>query len=333
MKEKKTYRIRNWSEYNRALVNRGSVTLWIDEASVQGWLTGELSGGRGASCFYGAAAIECALMVQSVFHLPLRATQGFLESVFELMGLALPVPDSSTLSRRRVSLQVSLQRLSRHMKCLSAEEGVHLVVDGTGLKIYGEGEWKVKKHGVGKRRRWLSVSLGIDALNGEIVACRSGHNVHSDKPALPHLLNEAAQVAGPVLSVRGDGAYDAGSCYASLAEHGARALIPPMRRAQLRKEAVYAARNANVQRIRELKKHLAGSGTAQERLSAARQAWKEEVGYHKRSRVETSMMQMKTIFGAGVSARGEKAQAVEVRVRCKALNRMMSLGRPHSQAA
>ena len=206
-------------------------------------------------------------------------------------------------------------------------------MDGTGLKVYGEGEWKVKKHGAGKRRRWLSVSLGVDANNGEIVACRSGHNVHSDKPALPHLLDEAAQVAGQVWSVRGDGAYDADSCYAAIARHGARALIPPMRRAKLRKEGVYAARNENVERIQALKKSLPRSRqSAQERLSAARRAWKEEVGYHKRSRIETTMMQMKTIFGAGVSARGEKAQSVEVRVRCKALNRMMQLGRPQSEA-
>lgn len=337
MKEKNTYRIRNWSDYNKALVHRGSVTFWIDESSVAGWVCTELSGRRGASCVYSAAAIECALMVQSVFHLPLRATAGFIASLFELMGLSLPVPNYTTLSRRRASLQVALQRLSRRLAVLCAStgvgEGVHLVVDGTGLKIYGEGEWKVKKHGTFQRRRWLSVSLGIDAHSGEIVACRSGHDVHSDKPALPHLLDEAAQVAGPLHSVRGDGAYDAGSCYAAIARHGAQALIPPMRRAQLRPEEVYAARNENVVRIRALKKLVPYAGySAGERLSAARRAWKAEVGYHKRSRIETTMMQIKTIFGDRVSARSEAAQAVEVRVRCKALNRMMSLGRPHSQA-
>lgn len=331
MKEKKQYRLRNWNEYNGALVKRGSVRLWLDEASVEAWLTTSRSGRRGASAFYSAGAIECALMVQSVFHLPLRATQGFMESLFGLMGLSLPVPNYTTLCRRRVGLSVTLQRLCAQVQ--GASEGVHLVVDGTGLKMFGEGEWKVKKHGADKRRRWVSVSLGIDAHSGEIVACRSGHNVHSDKPALPPLLDEAAQVAGRVLSVRGDGAYDAASCYAAIARHGARALIPPMRRAQLRGEEVYAARNENVRRIRELQKQLARRGDSrQERLSAARAAWKEEVGYHKRSRIETTMMQMKTLFGAGVSARGEAAQAVEVRVRCKALNRMMSLGRPHSQA-
>lgn len=331
MKKKKTYRIRNWSDYNKALVNRGSLTLWVDESSVQGWLNTDLSGRRGASYFYCAAAIECALMVQSVFGLPLRATQGFVQSLFALMGLALPVPNYSTLSRRRAGLSVRFEPLGAG----ASAGGVHLVVDGTGLKIYGEGEWKVKKHGVtaGKRRRWLSVSLGIDAHTGEIVACQSGHNVHRDKPALPHLLDEAAQVRGGVCSVRGDGAYDAGSCYAALARHGARALIPPMRRAKMRPEEVYAARNENLRRIRALKKRIPYAGySARERLSAARDAWKAEVDYHKRSRIETTMMQMKTIFGAGVSARGEKAQAVEVRVRCKALNRMMNLGRPNSQA-
>ncbi len=135
MKEKKTYRIRNWSEYNKALVKRGSVTLWVDTASLESWLNTLPSGRRGASCLYSSAAIECALMVQSVFGLPLRATQGFLESIFELMGLVLPIPDYTTLSRRRVSLAVKLKRLTSRWQGLSGQAGVHLVVDGTGLKI------------------------------------------------------------------------------------------------------------------------------------------------------------------------------------------------------
>jgi hypothetical protein len=314
VKKKTSYRVRNWGEYNAALVGRGRVTFWIDAQAAARWLEAKSSGKRGASCLYSSAAIECVLLVASVYGLSLRGAQGFVESIFALMGLPLPVPHYSTLCRRRKTLQVNLRANAG-----ANAGGLHLVVDGTGLKVYGEGEWKVRKHGWCKRRQWLNVQVGLDRESQQIVAVASREHAWSDKSGLPLVLD---QVKGPLASVTGDGAYDARSCYEAIAARGARAIIPPFRRAQHRREKVYASRNAAVARIRELE------AQGQE----GRKRWKEEVGYHKRSRIETTMMQLKTIFGDTVSARTIASQECEVRVRCLALNRMMSLGMPQSVA-
>ncbi len=144
-KQKQRYRVRNWSEYNEALVKRGGLTVWIEEAALLKWLEAQKSGRRGASLTYSDAAIEAILLLKAMYHLPLRAAQGFVGSILKLMGLALPVPHYSTLSRRQGGLELEMPRLG-HGGALP------LVVDSTGCKVYGEGEWKVRVHGKSKRR-------------------------------------------------------------------------------------------------------------------------------------------------------------------------------------
>ena len=130
--KKQQYRVRNWSEYKAALVRRGSLTVWLEEASLSGWIEQERSGRRGASWTYSEAAIEAVLLLKAVYHLPLRGAQGFAASVLELMGLSLPTPHYSTLSRRQVGLELVMPRLR-------SGGAIHLVVDSTGCKVYGEG--------------------------------------------------------------------------------------------------------------------------------------------------------------------------------------------------
>lgn len=320
MKTKKQYRVRNWREYNAALKQRASLTLWVDEAALSVWLESGRSGQRGASRLYSDCAIECALMVQEVYHLTLRGAQGFLSSIFQSMKVALPVPDYTTLCRRRQSAQLSVA--ASVSASASASGGLHLVVDSTGFKIYGEGEWKVRKHGWCYRRTWRSLHLGIDAHSGQIVAAVVSEPRFTDKKALPLLLD---QVECEIHSVTGDGAYDGKGCYEAIASREAEAIIPPFRNARQRKEDVYAPRNAALQRIRELQ---AQGYDAHE----ARARWKEEVGYHQRSRIETTMMQLKTIFGDKLSSHDFQAQANQSFIRCMALNRMMQLTMPHSVA-
>ena len=148
MKEQKkqSYPVRNWREYNAALVERGSLTVWLDESASLGWLQGEKCGRRGASLTYSATAIQAILLLKAVYHLPLRAAQGFATSVLRLMGLTLPVPHFSTLSRRQIGLELRLPLARRRNN-----EALHLVVDSTGCKVYGEGEWKVR---VESARAW-----------------------------------------------------------------------------------------------------------------------------------------------------------------------------------
>lgn len=313
-KQKQQYRVGNWSEYNAALVKRGSLTVWLDESALGGWMEPHRSGRRGASRTYSQAAIQAILLLKTVYHLPLRGAQGFVESILKLMGLSWPVPHYSTLSRRQVGLQLEMSRL-RH------GEAIHLVVDSTGCKVYGEGEWKVRTHGKSKRRTWRKLHLGVNEQNGEIVAAVLSSNSVSDGEALPMILE---QVEEPVAQLSGDGGYDKRPCYEALQERQAaqgqplKVTIPPRRGARIwrhgNSRAQRLARDENVRAIRQ----------------KGRQRWKQESGYHRRSLAETAMFRYKRIVGDKLQAREFSRQCTEAFVGVVMLNRMTALGMPQS---
>jgi IS5 family transposase len=281
MKKKSTFRIRNWSEYNASLKQRGSLTIWVNSDATANWTTDELSGEPGASPTYTDLAIETMATVQAIFSLPGRQTQGFLQSLFELMKLNLPVPDHSTLSRRRRDLEITLP-----VKNLS--ESVHLVIDSTGVKVYGEGEWKVRQHGIGKRRTWRKLHFCSDEATLEIVSAVASTNDVSDAEALPDLLQD---VPVEIEQVSADGAYDQRKCYDTLNKHGAKAVIPPRKGAKIWQHANSKAdrhsRDENLRRIRKV----------------GRKEWKRESNYHRRSLAETQVFRFKTIFGDRLQTR------------------------------
>lgn len=243
----------------------------------------------------------------SVMQLAGRQTEGFVESLFRLMGVELSVPDHSTISRRLGKLSVSLP-------VIEGEGGRHVVVDSTGVKVYGEGEWKVRQHGYSKRRTWQKLHLGVDEATGEILAAVvSTHNV-SDGEVLGDILDA---IEGDIEVVSADGAYDKRTCYDEIEKHGAQANIPPREDAQYwPKEGETHARNRNLKQIEAL----------------GRADWKRESGYHRRSLAETMMFRFKTIFGNTCSRRTFDNQAVELLLACAALNRMTHLGMPDSYA-
>ena len=217
------YRIRNWREYNRALINRGRLTVWFDEQGIIAWRNTAPAAGPGAPRLYADLAIECALVLKSVYHLSLRAAQGFLSSVVELMQLALPLPDYSTVSRRQGVLSVRSTVTPRRSPR-------HIVIDATGLKVYGAGEWRVYKHRVSCRRTWRKLHLGVDERTKEIVAVElTGSRVHDSQP-LPALLN---QIPDPIAQVSGDGAYDTRACYEAVLMRGATPTFVPRCTAKL----------------------------------------------------------------------------------------------------
>ena len=302
-----TYRIRNWKQYNDALVNRGSLTLWVDQATLRAWRY-QGPARRGAQFEYSDLAIECLLTLRAVYHLTLRATEGFARSLFGLMRLDLPVPDYSTLCRRSATVRVTLPK--------KAQGPLHLVIDSTGLKVYGEGEWKVRQHGYSRRRTWLKLHLAVDPRTHEIQAAMVSEPGVTDAEMVPPLLG---QVDNPVESASADGAYDRQGVYDALGGRSARAVIPPRRDAKVKRHGNSSgprlARDENLRRIRKV----------------GRSAWKKESGYHERSLVETAMFRMKTIFGDGVSSRTEARQATEAGVRCRALNIMTHQGMPRSE--
>jgi hypothetical protein len=302
---KAQYRIRNWSAYNAALKQRGSLTVWVDEEVLSGWSNTEKSGKRGASRTYSDLAIATMSTMGSVMHLRGRQTEGFMTSLFQLMGVDLPVPDHSTVSRR-------LGKLSLTLPVVEGAGPRHVVVDSTGVKVYGEGEWKVRQHGYSKRRTWRKLHLGVDESTGEILAGVVSTNNVSDDEAFGDLLDG---IEGDIETVSADGAYDKRKCYDAIAERNAQANIPPREDAQYwDKEGESHARNQTLNRIE----------------AVGRTEWKRESGYHRRSLAETMMFRFKTIFGETCSRRTFENQAAELLLACAALNRMTHLGMPDS---
>ena len=309
-KTKRTYRLRNWKHYNAALVQRGSLTLWVSDDVITAWRNTEKTGKPGRPRTYSDTAVLCQATLKEVYHLPLRATQGLMGSMMKLLGLDLPVMDYSQLSRRCALLEVALPRRKK-------DEALHMVVDSTGVKVFGEGEWKVRQHGYSKRRTWRKLHLGADETTGEIVAAVVTTNNVADSQVLAEMLEQAED---ELEQVSGDGSYDKRSCYEAIRKRQAKAAIPPQRNAKIwqhgNSKQERLIRDENLRRIRQV----------------GRKAWKHEVGYHRRSLAETQMYRVKTIFGDRVSARQFAGQATQVLVRCAALNQMTHLGMPDSYA-
>jgi hypothetical protein len=305
---RKPYRLRNWKDYNAALVQRGSLTLWISDEMLQLWVNAEKTGKPGRSNTYSDGAITCMATLREVYHLSLRATEGLLRSVIGLLRVDVSVPDYTTLSRRCQTLAVSLPRRRRG-------EALHLVVDSTGVKVFGEGEWKVRQHGYSKRRTWRKLHLGVDETTNEIVAAVITTNDLADSQVLEDLLD---QVDEDIEQVSGDGGYDKRGCYAAIQKRRAKAAIPPQKNARIWRhgncKAERLPRDENLRRIRQV----------------GRKKWKQEVGYHRRSLAETQNFRLKMVFGERVSARQFAGQATQMLVRCAALNRMTHLGMPDS---
>jgi hypothetical protein len=304
---KATYRIRNWRQYNDALVSRGSLTLWIDRATLQAWsYQGPTQ--QGAQFQYSDLAIECLLTLRAVYHLTLRATEGFARPLFGLMGLDPPVPDYTTLCRRAATVRITPPK--------KATGPLDLVIDSTGLKVYGEGEWEVRQHGYSKRRTWLKLHPAVDPESHEIQAAMVTEPGVTDAEMVPPLLE---QVENALESAAADGAYDRRSVYEALDKRGAKAMIPPRRDAKIQRHGntsgPRSARDENPRRIRK----------------AGRSAWEVESGDHERSLAETAIFRIETIFGVGVASRTPARQATEAGIRCRALNIMTHQGMPRSE--
>ncbi|MBI1741466.1 IS5 family transposase [Candidatus Acetothermia bacterium] len=307
-RRKTVYRIRNWADYDRALVQRGSLTVWIDDQAQNRWAYDGPSQ-RGAQFSYSDLAIETMLTVREVFHLTNRQTEGLVRSLFKLLDLRRDVPDHTTLSRRARTLEVRWPKQARGP--------LHLVLDSSGLKVYGEGEWKVRQHGWVKRRTWRKMHLSVDAQSGEIQAALLTEAGVHDAQAVEPLLE---QVKSPMASVCADGAYDRTNVYRAVQARAptTRIVIPPRRDAKIQQHGNAHGpplpRDENLRAIRR-------EGRAQ---------WKHQSGYHRRSLAKTAVFRLKTIFGDRLSARRKETQVSQFTIRCRALNRMTHLGMPQS---
>ena len=300
-----TYRTTNWRSYNAALKQRGSLHIWFDPETV--WLA-KPSGKRGRSATFSDAAIQACLTLKALFGLPLRQTTGLVASLLKLAGLEWAVPDFSTLSRRQKGLNVAIPYRP-------STGALHLLIDSTGIKSEGEGEWFAKKHGPSKPRQWRKVHLGIDADTLEIRAIEVTGSRVGDAPMLPELLNQIP-TDQPIGKVTADGAYDTRGCHAAIAARSACAVIPARKNARLWLENTTGAqaRNDTVRATRRL----------------GRTIWRRWSGYHRRSLVETKMRCFK-LLGERVMARDFDRQVAELQIRAAILNRFTALGTPQTQ--
>jgi hypothetical protein len=303
---KQRRRITNWAEYDAALRQRGSLTVWFTEAAIAAWYA-EPRTRPGGQPHYSSLAIATGLTLKAVFRLALRQTEGLIGSIIRLLGLDLPVPDHSTLSRRAETLEVPRPQVE--------SAPMHLLVDSTGLKLCGPGEWLIEKHGTRVRRSWRKLHIGVDADTGRIVASELTTNDVDDGSQVGPLLD---QVRGPVASFTGDGAYDQDGVSRSVSERhpDARVIVPPRSGAVPSKTAETAPTQRD-QHLQLIAEH-------------GRMGWQKAVGYNRRALVEATIGRFKRVIGDGLRSRTDQRQATEMTIAVAVLNRMLELGRPKS---
>ena len=302
-KYKTKYRVGNWRAYERALVQRGDVTLWLSADATDAWRPAP-SGRPGGQPRFSDLAIETALTLRLVFRLPLRQTEGFLRSILALLSTELDTPDHTTLSRRS-------QRLDVKLYGIPAEGPINLIVDSTGLSIVGEREWAAAKHGGRGKRGWKKLHLGVDR-SGVIIAQALTEATADDATTGKSLVE---QMDRELSSVTADTAYDTIAFYDEAGARGATVVMPPARTASVSRRGPRSrVRDRTIKRVKVL----------------GRRRWKKASGYHRQARVENAFFRYKSIIGGGMRARTRGGRQTEALLACNVLNRMTELGRSQS---
>jgi len=308
--KKDKYRVTNWSDYNKSLVGRGNISIWIEEDAINDWYY-EGPSQKGGQFEYSDTCIECLLGLKAVFKLPYRQLEGFACSIIGLMGFSVQVPVYSQICRRASSIDIDLE-------VPKSKVPLFIVIDSTGLKVYGEGEWKTRKHGISKRRTWRKLHLGVDEKTGMIYAEVLTGNGKGDGDA-QQVEDMLEQIESPIDRFSGDGAYDTSDIWELLKEKQIQGIIPPQ------ENAVYwydeNGELSDLERNRILK----------EIEQDGRKEWKKKSGYHRRSLSETAMFRFKTIFGPTLYSRNFEKQKTEARIKTKCLNKMTATGMPVSE--
>ena len=307
-KYKTQYRVKNWAVYDVALRERGDITVWFDEEAMGAW-NAPPSGRPGGQRRYSDLAIVTALTLRTVFHLALRQTEGFVASLIDLMDLSLKTPDHTTLSRR--NRDVEIPGLSR-----GHDGPLHLVIDSTGLKIFGDGEWQAHKHKTSNQRRsWRKLHLGIDR-DGYIIAVALTDRGVDDASAAISILE---QVKDAIAQFTADGAYDTRPMYEALAASAGtniKIVIPPKKSATVdwRATGPWCQRNEAIERIGEV----------------GRRQWRNESGAHRQAQAENGMYRYKRIIGDRLRTQHRESQKREALIAVNVINRMTALGMPES---
>jgi hypothetical protein len=301
--KKSCYKVTNWHDYNNGLRKRGDFTIWFTEEAIADWHPAK-TGARGRPQKYSDIAIVTAVFIRQVFHLALRQTEGFMNSLARIMNADITIPDFSSISKRSITLP-------RHTLTKALEPGSVVIVDSTGLKVYGKDEWHQEKHNVPARRTWRRLHLAIDE-NHNVLACELTTPDVGDPTAVPDLL---AQITNPFDTFMGDGAYDGEPVSQAVLNQQphAKVVIPPHKNAVC-SDAGDTQRDQHIHTIAQ----------------QGRIAWQKKTGYNLRSHVELAMQRYKRIFGNTMKARALPQQKTEAWISASALNIMTNLGMPVS---
>lgn len=322
-----TKKINNWSEYNKSLIKRGNLSIFISEDIIKNnrIVVPKKTGKPGRPQKYTDELIEFILTVGQLLHLPLRQLTGFMEFLYTLLKLDDKVPDYTTLDRRAARLAVDYRQTIRRdddNSNESIEEGVVMLIDSSGFKVFGEGEWMVRKHGATYRRTWRETHIAINHTTRDIVGLiNTTAHVH-DNTQLKPLLTQVREHKYNIKTVIGDGAYDSKGNYLLGRKQQFEMITPP------RKDAVehlntgkdhqwydtpgWEERNAVIRHIEEY----------------GLDGWMADVDYHRRSLVENTFYRLKTIFGDHLKYRTESRQYIEQCIKAKILNKFNELGLP-----
>lgn len=301
---KKDYRIRNWSQYNKALVQRGSITFWINEKTINHWYEPQAKMKvRGRPKTYSNIAIESCVVMKVLFKLAYRQCQGFLESLCKTLNMDVKSPSYTQICRRQKELDIKLKH--------EIKGPIHVVLDATGLKIFGEGEWKVRQHGYSKRRMWRKLHVGIDVASKEFVMVELTDNHIGESKLLKPLLD---QYKDDLTTVGGDKGYDSYECHEEVGRRGAKSAILLQRKAKIRKHKKKGT------------KTLVRDDIIRRMKEAGRKRWKEEVSYHSRSLVENAFYRFKTILGGKLRSISLENQKIEALIGCNIINKFTQLG-------
>ena len=293
----------NWRKYNKELVDRGRLTVYFSKDLPKQWYNTPCKK-KGAPFFYSQDCIALLHIIRFHYKLSLRSVAGFASDILKIMGLSLPVPDYSTLCRR-IGHKETYAKLKKYR---DNKEPVHLLIDSTGLKIFGDGEWHRKKHGICRRRQWRKLHLGVDEKSGQIITLGFSDNKTGDGELFPNIINTIEE---ELEQISVDGAYDSFKCYRAAAKRRDKPkLVAPPKQGAILNEATeengLAMRNSHILAIREIGK----------------KEWKKQNDYHRRSLVETAMYRFKILCGASLASRKWESQLNEVYLKCSLLNRM-----------
>lgn len=304
------YKITNWSSYNKSLKTRGKLTIWLSDEVKSSWYHEGIQP-PGGKKVYSDVCIEFCLTLKHLYGLGYRQTEGLVEDIVGLCSIDLDVPSYSQIQRRSGSIAIDIQVRKKK------KGSIDLVIDSTGLKVYGEGEWKVRKHGWNKHRTWKKLHMGSDGKGLEIISAVLTKNNTDDAEAGVEIIKTSKQEVS-LRSVAGDGAYDKKKFRACIPSD-VKQLIPPQKNGVLSKkqEPFLAQRDDAIKRIKE----------------KGRAAWKKENGYHIRSKSEVNMYRYKKIFGGQMHARKEVYENTEMKIKCKILNQFVEIGMPKSYKA